>query len=339
MKIISGNTNTDFAERICNYLDLKLCKTKLTKFADGEISIIIEENVRHQNCFIIQPTCSNKDKNISVNDSIMELLIIVDALKRGSASQVNVVIPYYGYSRQDRKDYSRAPISAAVVAKCLESQNINRVIVYDLHAGQIAGFFSNNCPLDNLYVEKYFLSYITHNIIKNNNISLEDIIMVAPDEGAVKNVIRMSKRLGCAAATIFKQRSKPNEIESMNLMGSVENKIAIMVDDIIDTGGTMIKASNLLLENGAKDVYMLACHGLFSGNSIANINKSKIKKIIVTNTVPVSKHICSSPKINVLDVSWLCAEAIRRQNNGESLKELYTYHDNKQYNYPIEFVT
>lgn len=338
MKILCGNTNLDFAERICKYLDLKLCKTKINKFVDGEISVVIEENVRHQNCFIIQPTCSNKDNNISVNDSIIELLIIIDALKRGSAYQVNVVIPYYGYSRQDRKDYSRAPISAAVIAKCLESQNINRVIVYDLHAGQIAGFFSNNCPLDNLYVEKYFLSYINI-IIKNKKLSLDDIIMVAPDEGAVKNVIRMSKRLGCAAATIFKQRSKPNEIESMRLMGNVENKIAIMVDDIIDTGGTMIKASDLLLENGAKEVYMLACHGLFSGNSIQNISKSKIKKIIVTNTTPISKSIYSCPKINVLDVSWLCAEAIRRQNNGESLRELYSFDDNNQYNYPIQFVT
>lgn len=336
MKIISGNTNIDFAQRICNYLDVKLCKTNITRFADGEVSVIINENVRHQNCFIIQPTCSNKDLNISVNDSIMELLVIIDALKRGSAYQVNVVIPYYGYSRQDRKDYSRAPISAAVVAKCLESQNINRVIVYDLHAGQIAGFFSNNCPLDNLYVEKYFLSYITQKIIKR--VSIENIIIVAPDEGAVKNVIRMSKRLGCSAATIFKQRSKPNEIEAMTLMGDVKDKVAIMVDDIIDTGGTMIKASDLLLEKGAKEVYMLACHGLFSGNSIENIKKSRITNVVVTNTIPSSLYHKTCSKIQVIDVSKQCAEAIRRQNNGESLKELYTI-DNIEYNYRIEIIS
>lgn len=338
MKILTGNTNPQFAERICSYLDKKLCNVEISKFADGETSVVIKENVRHQNCFIVQSTCSNKDKNISVNDSIIELLIMVDALKRGSASQVNVVIPYYGYSRQDRKDYSRAPISAAVVAKCLESQNINRVIVFDLHAGQIAGFFSNNCPLDNLYAEKYFLTYITRDLVKEKKISLEDIIIVAPDEGAVKNVIRISKRIGCQAATIFKNRSKPNEIESMNLMGDVNGKIAVMVDDIIDTGGTMIKASELLIDNGAIEVYMMACHGLFSKNALVNIEKSKISKVIVTNTVTVSEAVKNCKKISVIDVSWVCAEAIRRQNNGESLKELYASDFDSQFNYPINFV-
>ena len=338
MKILSGNTHRDFAERICLHLDMKLCDSKITKFSDGEISVIINENVRHQNCFIIQPTCSNSKHGVSVNDSIMELLVMVDALKRGSAYQVNVVIPYYGYSRQDRKDYSRAPISAAVIAKCLESQNINRVIVFDLHSGQTAGFFSNNCPVDNLYIEKYFLTYISRNIIKENKLELSDIIMVAPDEGAVKNVIRMSKRLGCSAATIFKYRSKPNEIDIMRLMGEVEGKIAIMVDDIIDTGGTMIKASEILLENGAKEVYMLACHGLFSGNAIEKISASNITKVVVSNTTPVENKVQSCNKIEVLDVSWLCAESIRRQNSGESLKELYTFNFDKQFNYPIVFV-
>jgi ribose-phosphate pyrophosphokinase len=238
---------------------------------------------------------------------------------------VNVVIPYYGYSRQDRKDYSRAPISAVVVAKCLESQHINRVIVFDLHAGQISGFFSNNCPLDHLYFEKYLLSYIQTNIQTQNNLTNKDIIIIAPDEGAVKNAIRVSSRLNCGAATIFKSRINPNEVDNMKLMGNVEGKIAIMVDDMIDTGGTMCKGVDLLLENGAKEVYMLACHGLFSGSALERIKNSRIKKIIVSNTVPHSAAIRNMSKIDIIDISFLCSEAIKRHNNGESLSHLYKY--------------
>jgi ribose-phosphate pyrophosphokinase len=338
MIIIGGNSNTDFAERICKHLGHKLCDAVISSFKDGESYINIKENVRHKNCFIIQPTCSNSDKNMSINDSIIELLIIIDALKRGSADQVNVVIPYYGYSRQDRKDYSRAPISAAVIAKCLESQNINRIIVFDLHAGQISGFFSNSCPLDNLYVEKYFLTYITNNLLKELNITRNDIIVVAPDEGSMKNIIRISQRINCGAATFYKSRNNPNEIDKMILMGDIKGKVAIIIDDIIDTAGTICKAANELCENGALYVYVLAAHGLFSGNAIEKINASCITNVIVSNTCYISEEVktkCS--KLKVLDVSWLCAEAIRRQNYGESLRELYNY-DNPIYNYPIGFL-
>jgi len=276
--------------------------------------------------------------DMSINDSIIELLIIIDALKRGSASQVNVVIPYYGYSRQDRKDYSRAPISAAVIAKCLESQNINRIIVFDLHAGQIAGFFSNNCPLDNLYVEKYFLTYITKTLLNNNDITIDNIVVVAPDEGSMKNIIRISERIKCSAATFYKSRNNPNEIDKMILMGNISNKVAILIDDIIDTAGTVCRAADELCNNGASSVYVLASHGLFSGDALDRINKSCIKKVVVSNTCHISKDIINKcNKIQVLDVSWICAEAIRRQNFGESLRELYNY-DNQTYNYPINFV-
>lgn len=323
MKIFSGNTNKDFAQRVCGHLDTKLTNANIKKFSDGESYVVIDENVRKENCFIIQPTCRNEELNISVNDSIMELLIMVDALKRGSASSVNVVIPYYGYSRQDRKDYSRAPISAAVIANILESVNIDRVIVFDLHAGQIGGFFSNKCPLDNLYFEKYLLSYIKSNIIIKNNLDLNDIIIISPDEGAVKSAIRISSKLGCGTATIFKSRENPNEIAFMKLMGNVDNKVAIMVDDIIDTAGTITRGSDLLLKNGAKDVYILACHGLFSGNAIEKINNSNIKKIVVSNSIPQNDIISKHDLIDIVDISYLCSEAIRRQNNGESLHELY----------------
>ena len=302
MKIFSGNTNKDFALRICDHLNIQMGNATINKFADGEIHVTIHDNIRQENCFIIQSTCRNIDTNISVNDSIMELLVMIDALKRGSAQSVNVVIPYYGYSRQDRKDYSRAPISAAVIAKCLESQHINRVIVFDLHAGQIAGFFSNNCPLDHLYFEKYLLSYIQLNILEPNMLTKDDIIIIAPDEGAVKSAIRVSSRLNCAAATIFKSRLNPNEVNMMKLMGNVDGKIAIMVDDMIDTGGTMCKGVDLLLENGATEVYMLACHGLFSGSAIERIQNSRIKKIAVSNTVPHSNEIHSISKIDIIDI-------------------------------------
>lgn len=319
MKLFSGTTNTDFAKKVADHLSLKLSKAKVSKFADGEINVIIEDNVRQEDCYIVQPTCVNYDLGTTVNDSLMELLIMVDALKRGSARKVVAVIPYYGYSRQDRKDYSRAPISAAVVAKCLESSNVDRIIVYDLHAGQIAGFFKNTCPLDNLYAEKYFKIYIQEKIAKK----YDNICIVAPDEGAVKTAFRMSDRLNCSSATIFKSRNKPNEIAVMKLMGNVENKTCIMIDDIIDTGGTICRAANLLKENGAKEIFVFAVHGLFSKDAIQKIESSNISNLVVTNTIPHRKTVLDCSKIKVIDVSRLCAEAIKRNNIGESLKELY----------------
>ena len=319
MRLFTGTTNTNFSKKIAKNLGLPLSKAKVSKFADGEINVVIEDNVRQEDCYIIQPTCVNYDNGTSVNDSLMELLIMVDALKRGSAKKVVAVIPYYGYSRQDRKDYSRAPISAAVVAKCLESANIDRVIVYDLHAGQIAGFFKNTCPVDNLYAEKYFKIYIQEKLANKH----KDICIVAPDEGAVKTAFRMSERLNFSTATIFKSRNKPNEVAVMKLMGDVSNKTCIMIDDIIDTGGTICRAANLLKENGALEIFVFAVHGLFSRDAINNIEASSISNLVVTNTIPHRKEVLDCEKIKVIDVSRLCAEAIKRNNIGESLKELY----------------
>ena len=321
MKIFSGSCNKPFALNICQHLNSKLSQLESTNFADGEIRIVVKETVRHHDCYIVQPTCRNLDDNKSVNDNFMELLIIIDALKRGSARTVNVIMPYYGYQRQDRKDYSRAPISASIVAKCIESLNINRLMVFDLHAGQISGFFSNNCPLDNLYSEQYFMKYIRNNILTKH--SIDDIILVAPDEGAVKNNFRIASKLGCTNASIFKNRKKVNEVDSMVLIGDVKDKIVIMVDDIIDTGGTACSAANLLKEKGAIEIYFFVCHGLFSRNAIEKINKSDFTKIIITNTIPHQKHIIENKKIDIIDVSWLCAETIKKQMNGESLNELY----------------
>ena len=329
MKIFSGSVNNNFSQKVCNHLEVTLAKLKIENFRDGEIKIIVEESIRQEDCFVIQPTCRSENKN--VNDAIIELLIIIDALKRGSAKTVNVVIPYFGYQRQDRKDYSRAPISAKVIASCLESQNINRIIVYDLHAGQIAGFFSNNCPLDNLYVEPYFINYIENVLLKS--MDRNNLMIVSPDEGGVKTNTRVASKLGCGAATIFKNRNSNCEIDTMRLMGNVKDKNVIMIDDILDSGGTACKACELLKENGAKDIYFMASHGLLSGNALENIEKSSFKKVILTNTVPHKKEVSYNEKIHIIDVSWLCSEAIRRVQIGQSLKDLY---ENNKENYLIK---
>jgi len=322
MKIFSGTANLDFSQKVANHLSIKLSKVKIGRFADGEINIIIEENVRKQDCYIIQPT--GPSLNQTPNDNFMELLILCDALKRGSANSVNVIMPYYGYQRQDRKDYSRAPISARVIANCLEAQNISRVIVFDLHAGQIQGFFSSSTPFDNLYVESNFIDYIL-----KNNFDLEKIIIISPDEGGMKQAVRVSNKLGVGMGTIYKERSEANVVNIMSLMGNVENKICIIVDDMIDTGGTACKASKLLKEKGAKQIYMFVCHGIFSGKALENIKNSEFDKVIVTNTLDQTRHIKKikefgiEDRMDIIDVSWMCAEAIRGCNYGESLKELY----------------
>ena len=323
MKIFSGTSNIDFSKKVSEYLDIELSKVKINRFADGEINIVVEDHVRKKDCYIIQPT--GPSLNQTPNDNFMELLILCDALKRGSANSVNVVIPYYGYQRQDRKDYSRAPISARVIANCLESQNINRVIVFDLHAGQIQGFFSNNTPVDNLYVESYFIESIKKEM-KNN---LENLMIISPDEGGMKRAVRISNKLGVGMGTIYKERSDVNVVGKMYLMGNVEGKNCVIVDDMIDTAGTACKASNILKENGATKIFMYACHGIFSGKAFQNIEKSSFDKILITNTLDQNRHLEKiklhnlENRIEVIDVSWMCAEAIRRSNFGESLKELY----------------
>lgn len=327
LKLFSGSSNLDFSKKVADHLNIELSNINLSKFPDGEIKLNIENNVRQSDCFIIQSTCRNNIENTTVNDNIMELFIIVDALKRGSAKTVNVIIPYYGYQRQDRKDYSRAPISASVISRCLESLNINRVIVYDLHAGQISGFFSNLCPLDNLYSESYFINYIKNNIISNklplnDSNTQQEIVVISPDVGAMKTNYRISLKLKCESGSIFKNRNKDGIIDNMLLMGDVKNKNIIMVDDMIDTAGTICEASKLLKKEGANKIYVFATHGLFSKNAIQKINDSNIDKVIITNTIENSK-LKNENKFEIIDVSWLCSEAIRRLIEGRSISRLY----------------
>ena len=333
MKLFCGSSYRDLGERIANHLEIPLGNISVDTFADGEVNIFIGESVRNCECVIIQSTSQCEGK--SVNDLIMELLIIIDAFKRGSASKVVVVMPYFGYSRADRKDYSRAPISAKVVASCLEAQNVNRVISCDLHSGQTCGFFSNNCPMDNLYNEVYFVDYIKYHIIPEFG---DNIVIVAPDEGAVKSATRVSGKLNVSAATIFKNRERANVVSSMCLMGDVSGKVAILIDDMIDTAGTACKAASILKENGARYIFMLATHGLFSGPALERIKESAFNKIVVTNTVSQKSEILECNKIKIIDVSWIIAEAIKRQHEGTSLSELYLNREVLRNNTGISFV-
>lgn len=329
MKIFSGSANPEFSLKVVKHLNKSLSNVEVGRFADGEIKIIINENVRQHDCYIIQPT--GPSLNASPNDNFMELLIMIDALKRGSAKTVNVVVPYYGYERQDRKDYSRAPISARIIASCLETLDVNRVITFDLHAGQIQGFFSCSTPFDNLYVESYFIKYIQEKIIPNlklDGFEKQEVTIVSPDEGGVKRAVRIAGKLGMATTIIYKERKKANEISSMKVLGEVKNNICVIVDDIIDTGGTACYAAKVLKEAGASKIFMLACHGLFSNGGIQRIKDSVFDKVIVTNTLSSAKHQdkilnTECDKIEYIDVSWLCAEAIRRSFYGDSLTELY----------------
>lgn len=359
-----GNGNRDFGMKVANTFqktyDCAVSECKPGKFANGEIKIdSISENIRQKDIILIQSIINTQegDTFYSVNDLFMELCTMIDAVIRGSARSVTVVLPMYPYQRQDRKDCSRCPISARMITSILESLKVSRVIVFDLHASQIQGFFSST-PLDNLFSEPYFIKYIkdlchqnklcdsfTENKLDSeinisdcessdedsNNEKLEvdrhisnKICLVSPDEGGIKRVIRMGNKMNVSSAFIYKERKKASEISRMVIMGDVKDKICFLVDDMIDTGGTACKACDLLIENGAKEVYMCACHGLFSGPCFDRINNSKFKKVVVTNTVindsNVSKELKN--KIEIIDVTQMCAIAIERCLNGKSLSEL-----------------
>jgi ribose-phosphate pyrophosphokinase len=262
----------------------------------------------------------------------MELCIIVDALRRATAKTVTVVIPCFGYQRQDRKDYSRAPISARLVATILESINVDRVICMDLHASQIQGFFSCKTPVDNLFAENDLVDYIKNNIL--NKYNKEDVVVISPDEGGIKRASRIGQKLDLGIAIIHKERSQAGVINAMTLLGNVENKITILVDDMVDSAGTACIAANLLKEKKAKEVYMVACHLILSGQAVERIKNSVFTQVAGTNTVECRFEqenlteidgimICSNSKIAYVDISWLFATAIKRTQEGKSLKELY----------------
>lgn len=308
MRIFSGNANLPLAGRICDRLGVVLGKANVSTFSDGETRVEIDENVRGMDVFIIQPTCP------PVNISLMELLILIDAMKRASADRVTAVIPYYGYARQDRKASPRAPITAKLVADLLTQAGANRVLAMDLHAGQIQGFF--NIPVDNLYATSVLVEHIRRNYQNN-------LVIVSPDTGGVVRARAFAMRLGAALAIIDKRRDAPNESQVMNVIGDVKGKKAIILDDMIDTAGTVVQAAQALRENGAVEVSACCTHPVLSGPAITRIMASNLKEIIATDTIPLRGEATSCDRIQILTISGLLSEAIRRIYYNESVSSLF----------------
>ncbi|NPA28258.1 MAG: ribose-phosphate pyrophosphokinase [Epsilonproteobacteria bacterium] len=304
--IFSGTANPKLSEEIANYLDMPLSKAHINRFSDGEINIQIAESVRGKDVYIIQPTSA------PANANLMELLIMVDALKRSSAKTINAVIPYYGYARQDRKAAPRVPISAKLVADMLETAGVTRVVTIDLHAAQIQGFF--NIPVDNLYGATLFLDYI-----KNKN--LPNPIIASPDIGGVARARYFAAKLGLDMVIVDKRRQKANEAEVMNIIGDVKGKDVILIDDMIDTAGTMVKGARALKERGATSVMACCTHPVLSGPAYERIKEGDIDELVVSNTIPL-KQECK--KIKVLSTGKLLGEVIRRINNNESVNSLFS---------------
>ena len=296
------------AEEIAEHLKIPLSGADLKKFSDGEIFVEIKENVRGADVFVVQPTCT------PVNDHLMELVIMVDALRRASARRITAVVPYYGYARQDRKNAPRVPISAKVVAEMFMAVGVRRVLCMDLHAGQIQGFF--NIPVDHLYAAPVILRYIKENFDN-------DVIMVSPDAGGVERTRAFAKRLNSGLAIIDKRRDKPNECEAMHVIGDVRGKRAILMDDMVDTAGTLCAGARTLMENGAREVHACCSHPVLSGPAIDRLRKSELKSLVVTNSIPLRGEALACDKIKVLSVSSLLAEAIHRIHNEDSVSSLF----------------
>lgn len=304
-KIFTGSAHPAFAKELAKYLDIALSSADINRFSDGEINVKITESVRGKDIYIIQPTCK------PTNDNLMELLIMVDAFKRSSANNINAVIPYFGYARQDRKAAPRVPISAKLVANLLQSAGVNRVITMDLHAGQIQGFF--DIPVDNLYASIVFYDYVKAKNLKNP-------IIASPDIGGVARARHFAEHLGLPLVIVDKKRERANESEVMNIIGDVQDKSVIMVDDIIDTAGTMVKAADVLKKNGAISVIALGTHAVFSGNAIEKIENGALDEVAVSNSIPFEN---TSKKIKVLSVAPLFAEVMRRIYHNESVNSLF----------------
>ncbi len=307
IKVFSGNANPELAHDICGHLNIPLSKVEVRRFSDGEIFVEIGENVRGADVFVIQPTCT------PVNDHLMELVIMVDALRRASARRITAVLPYYGYARQDRKVAPRVPITAKVVAEMLMVVGVRRVLAMDLHAGQIQGFF--NIPVDHLYAAPVLLEYI--------NEAFNNVIMVSPDAGGVERTRAFAKRLKSDLAIIDKRRERPNESKAMNVIGDVEGKTAILLDDMVDTAGTLCNAAAMLKEAGAAEVHACCSHGVLSGPAIERLEASVIKSLVITNSIPLRGKSKECDKITVLSVSQLLGEAIGRIHSEDSVSSLF----------------
>lgn len=305
--IFSGNANPDLAKKICNYLNVRLGNATVDRFNDGEVRIMIEQDVRGHDIFVIQPTST------PVNESLMELLIMIDAFRRASARRITAVVPYYGYGRQDRKDRPRVPITAKLVANLITVAGADRVLTMDLHAGQIQGFF--DIPLDNLYAINVFMEYF-------KKLNLPDLVVVSPDVGGVKMARAYAKKLKAGLAIVDKRRINDKKAEVMNIMGEVKGKNVCIIDDLVATGGTLVEAAAALKSAGAKKVLAAATHAVLSGPAIERLKNSDVEELIVTDTIPIPKNKMIS-KIKVISVAPLLGKAIDRIHNEESVSILF----------------
>jgi ribose-phosphate pyrophosphokinase len=308
ISIFAGNSNVALAKKICEYLNLSLGNAQVKTFSDGEIQIEIDENVRSKDVFIIQSTSA------PVNDHLIELLLMIDALKRSSASRITAVIPYFGYARQDKKVAPRVPISAKLVANLLTVAGTNRIITMDLHAGQIQGFF--DIPVDNIFAAPLLIEYIRDKFNK-------DLVIVSPDAGGVERARAFAKRLDADLAIIDKRRSAPNQAKAMAVIGDVDNKIVVILDDMVDTAGTLTEAATALKAEGAREIHACCAHAVLSGPAIKRITESEMKSMVVTDTIPLKQNAAACDKIVVISIAELVGEAIIRSYRGDSVTSLF----------------
>lgn len=312
--LFTGNANRALAQEMASSLGVELGRASVGRFSDGEVTVEIQQNVRARDVFVVQSTCA------PTNEHLMELLIMVDALKRASARRITAVIPYFGYARQDRRPRStRVPISAKVVANLLETVGVERVLTMDLHADQIQGFF--DIPVDNIYASPVLLADL-----KSKN--YKDLVVISPDVGGVVRARALAKQLGCDLAIIDKRRAAANVSEVMHVIGEIEGRNCVVMDDMIDTAGTLVKAAEVLKERGAKRVYAYCTHAVFSGPAIERIEKSQLDEVVITNTIPLNEAAKASKKIRQLSVAFLFAETIRRITDGESVTSLFAEQNN-----------
>ena len=305
LRIFSGNANVPLADKICKHLGIEMGKLRVERFADGEIDVQILESVRAHDCYIVQPTCP------PTNENLMELLITIDAFKRASAGKITAVLPYFGYARADRKASPRVPITAKLVSNLIAKAGADRVMTVDLHAGQIQGFF--DIPVDHLRARKVFLDYFA-------GFDHSNVVVISPDVGGVERARKFAARMDAGLVIIDKRRPKPNEAVVYNVIGDVEGKTAIIFDDIVDTAGTLTTVAQKIKERGAKEIYAVCTHGLLSRNAMEKINNSAIKKLIITDSLPVRDL---GPKVDTLSVSFLLADAIQRNHNGQSISDMF----------------
>jgi ribose-phosphate pyrophosphokinase len=309
MKIVAGNSNRPLSDAIAQYLKISPAKSQVKRFADMEVFVEIQENVRGQDAFVIQST------SFPANDNLMELLILIDALKRSSARRITAVIPYYGYARQDRKPGPRTPISAKLVANLIERAGANRVLTLDLHAGQIQGFF--DIPTDNLFAAPVMVRDIEEKYGNKN------VVVVSPDVGGVVRARALAKRIDVPIAICDKRRERPGESEVMNVIGDVQGKLCILIDDIVDSGGTIVNAAEALISKGATEVHCYVTHGVLSGGAVSRIQNSRLKTLVITDSILPTAAVQAARNIRVLSIAPLLGEAIQRTSREESVSSLF----------------